>query len=435
MDTCAFSEGLARLYAEFAHSIRENDSDGVRNAYKALRNSGRPISEILDEAIRTIGISYEELEMHLLGAADSQLTPAFQAQEPSIFFQSRSPEPNINSDFSSFVNLGDEPSAEHLPWRVNSSLAKLRQLFGLLLGANFSGFYARLAAWAFVVGIIGLVVIAGLITVPMSSSSTKTAAADKLIAPTPMRPVPVATPPEDVAPPLASPARPVSVGNGPPAVKSEKSDPQIEAVAPTGAATKPDVDTSSASAQSVVALKAEALIGRAAEADPTPQPTATSAARPDPLSHGGNLTPPSSLVQNEVNVVQPRLAVAANLGAKEVSKETGVALNVPAPSRRSELAPRGTELTADPSLLLARGDALFRIGDVASARGFYERAAEKGNGQAALRLGESYDPSFLHHAHLPTVRADASAAVFWYRRARDLGVTEAQVLLRDVKGE
>jgi hypothetical protein len=37
--------------------------------------------------------------------------------------------------------------------------------------------------------------------------------------------------------------------------------------------------------------------------------------------------------------------------------------------------------------LLARGDALLRTGDIASARLFYDRAASAGQGQAALRLG------------------------------------------------
>jgi hypothetical protein len=86
--------------------------------------------------------------------------------------------------------------------------------------------------------------------------------------------------------------------------------------------------------------------------------------------------------------------------------------------------------TAETALLLARGDSLFGVGDVASARLFYERAADAGNGGAALRLGETFDPNFLKRAKLRAVQGDAAAAVFWYRRARELGIAEAEILLK-----
>jgi hypothetical protein len=80
--------------------------------------------------------------------------------------------------------------------------------------------------------------------------------------------------------------------------------------------------------------------------------------------------------------------------------------------------------------LLAHGDALFRKGDLAAARLFYERAADAGDGQAAIRLGETFDPVFLDHAQLRGARGDMGKALAWYRRARDLGAAEAEVLLR-----
>ena len=80
--------------------------------------------------------------------------------------------------------------------------------------------------------------------------------------------------------------------------------------------------------------------------------------------------------------------------------------------------------------LLARGDTLLSVGDVASARLFYERAADAGGGLAAIRLGETFDPLFLDRVHLSGVRGDPAAASFWYHRARDLGATDAEVLLK-----
>jgi len=88
---------------------------------------------------------------------------------------------------------------------------------------------------------------------------------------------------------------------------------------------------------------------------------------------------------------------------------------------------------AETAALLARGDSLFGVGDVSSARLFYERAADAGDGQAALRLGETYDPTFLERAKLRAVQGDAGAAIFWYRRASELGVAEAEILLKGIQ--
>ena len=85
---------------------------------------------------------------------------------------------------------------------------------------------------------------------------------------------------------------------------------------------------------------------------------------------------------------------------------------------------------ADTAALLARGDVLFSKGDVIAARAFYERAAYAGEGRAALRLGETFDPVFLDQARLRAARGDLSTALSWYRRARDLGVAEAEILLK-----
>jgi hypothetical protein len=84
---------------------------------------------------------------------------------------------------------------------------------------------------------------------------------------------------------------------------------------------------------------------------------------------------------------------------------------------------------------LARGDTLLSVGDVVSARLFYERAADAGGGVAAIRLGETFDPVFLDRVHLRGVRGDRNAALFWYHRARDLGVAEAELLLKPLEAK
>ena len=56
-----------------------------------------------------------------------------------------------------------------------------------------------------------------------------------------------------------------------------------------------------------------------------------------------------------------------------------------------------------------------------------------GNAMAALSLGESYDSRFLAAAGLIGVHGDQALATTWYRRARELGVSEADVLLKSTE--
>lgn len=83
--------------------------------------------------------------------------------------------------------------------------------------------------------------------------------------------------------------------------------------------------------------------------------------------------------------------------------------------------------------LLARGDEFLRSGDIASARLFYERAADAGDGQAALRMGATFDPTFLASAGLRNLRGDPAKARLWYHRALGLGASEAQPHLNNLE--
>jgi hypothetical protein len=76
-----------------------------------------------------------------------------------------------------------------------------------------------------------------------------------------------------------------------------------------------------------------------------------------------------------------------------------------------------TEIAA----LVTRGDRFLSAGDIASARLFYERAADAGDGSAALRLGATFDPGFLGRAGVRGTTGDPAQASSWYNRARDLG--------------
>ena len=165
-----------------------------------------------------------------------------------------------------------------------------------------------------------------------------------------------------------------------------------------------------------------------------------------PAQSGGN----GSLAPEQVSVSPPAVVASspetappaapalaetappADPTAAPASAETGrqaVPAAVTADKVRAPLPLPAEEITA----LLTRGDAFVRTRDIASARLFYERAADAGNGRAALRMGESFDRAFLDSIGIYRMIGDRQLALSWYRRARDLGDTEAAQLLHKLE--
>jgi len=108
------------------------------------------------------------------------------------------------------------------------------------------------------------------------------------------------------------------------------------------------------------------------------------------------------------------------------AQTAGSAPGSSAPSSAPEGSTRFTAVQI--AELLVRGDSFLHAGDVASARLFYERAADAGDWQAAIRMGATFDPAFLGRASVRTV-GDPTTAQSWYRHAIDLGApkTDRQV--------
>jgi hypothetical protein len=100
------------------------------------------------------------------------------------------------------------------------------------------------------------------------------------------------------------------------------------------------------------------------------------------------------------------------------------------------IGPDGRRLSdTEISALIRRGDSLFGLGDIASARLVYERAARGGSGQAALRLGGTFDSSFLLRAGFSGIRGDVALASRWYRVALELGAGDAEALLQSLQNK
>jgi hypothetical protein len=146
----------------------------------------------------------------------------------------------------------------------------------------------------------------------------------------------------------------------------------------------------------------------------------------------------AALSRLDINAVKSaESALAPRVDQLEVTLSRLQELSVARPPNALDPPPsaRPHHSAEEIAALLGRGDAALKTGDVTSARLFYEYAADAGNGQAALRMGATFDPAFLGSAVLGGVRGDPGEARRWYRRARDLGETEAAQRLRSLEAK
>ena len=148
-----------------------------------------------------------------------------------------------------------------------------------------------------------------------------------------------------------------------------------------------------------VALPAPALAHRSmAHEDVTPE----------------NASPSESSVSAVSEVIGSAAGAASSTGAPAVGSMANEATlarlaTVSPPERASSLPVATTPATppASPTTateiaeLLTRGDSFVVIGDIASARVFYQRAASAGDGRTALRMGTTFDPAFLRRLGCP----------------------------------
>ena len=87
----------------------------------------------------------------------------------------------------------------------------------------------------------------------------------------------------------------------------------------------------------------------------------------------------------------------------------------------SVLMPDADEIAA----LVKRGKDFVTNGDLVSARLLLQRAAEAGSAEAALALGETFDPLVFQRLHVIGIEPDAASAQKWYQRAAELGSAAA----------
>jgi TPR repeat protein len=104
----------------------------------------------------------------------------------------------------------------------------------------------------------------------------------------------------------------------------------------------------------------------------------------------------------------------------------------PAPALSPTTSPAAASDRDEIAALLARARTYLAAGDVAAARLVLRRAAERDDPQAALALGGTYDPIVLKRLGIVNFQADPGQAKDWYRRAAQLGSTDASLRLEQL---
>ena len=154
-------------------------------------------------------------------------------------------------------------------------------------------------------------------------------------------------------------------------------------------------------------------------------PAAALTPTPEPLKPQTTPAVPAPAPLRPEQMPQPSASVAPPAAEPQAPPPSVQSPSVQSPAGQ-QLSP--TEIAA----LVARGDAFLSAADIASARLFYERAANAGDSAAALRLGATFDPDFLGRVGVRGNPGDPAQAASWYRRARDLGDAAAAERLRNL---
>ncbi len=207
------------------------------------------------------------------------------------------------------------------------------------------------------------------------------------------------------APPVsASPGANAANAVSSPTAGQEMTDQPVRAPGPaaaTSATTAPPTETDAASASAVPAT-----------GPPSRTPVPTSA-------------PPSTDTEPQTG----RTAAANPTAPASQARQSSSGANSTSAPAQAALKPAvlPPEILAE---LLRRGDAMLAIGDIASARLLYAKAAESGDPRAETQLGKTYDSLFLAQVGALGLATDPITAAKWYHKAAASGDTEALERLR-----
>jgi hypothetical protein len=157
------------------------------------------------------------------------------------------------------------------------------------------------------------------------------------------------------------------------------------------------------------------------------KPGATAPSVPAPeVASTGNEPMPTQAANGGGKVESP--VAASHLGAAAPVASGPV----PGPALATASA---TQLGSDEiAMLVTRGKDFLKVGDLASARLLFQRAATAGNAEAAFVLGTTFDPLFIRRMGVVGMEPDLARAREWYKRAAALGSVDASQQLATLQG-
>jgi hypothetical protein len=173
------------------------------------------------------------------------------------------------------------------------------------------------------------------------------------------------------------------------------------------------------------------------------EPAAASADDNPPHTQGGHSQAVIELPPAQPAAVPP--PVEPPVAAAPVPEKPAAVEKPAEPPAKPAKLPKLASLNADPVMapgkpepapaaepsgvdddLIARGDELLSLGDIVAARQLYEFAFDRGQMQAAVALGRTYDPVTFERLKVRGLSPNPQAALEWYKKAEKAGVKGAQ---------
>jgi hypothetical protein len=137
--------------------------------------------------------------------------------------------------------------------------------------------------------------------------------------------------------------------------------------------------------------------------------------------------PPATTASNQPAAPGPQVLTAAPRTVDPAEKPVDrVVRPVPKPAPSANRAPAPARpASQEEETMMRRANALLDRKDVMSARLVLEHLANNGSARAAFTMGKTYDPAYLRTLDVAGLIPDIDKAREWYRRAADLGDSEA----------
>jgi hypothetical protein len=134
-----------------------------------------------------------------------------------------------------------------------------------------------------------------------------------------------------------------------------------------------------------------------------------------------NATPTAPIAPLPGTIASTKPKAAASPRSEQVA-----AIPVEPEKPAAQPSPRRSVSAAEEEYEMQRARELIENADIAAARLIYEAMAFKGSAQAAFAMGQTFDPEFLRNFTVGGLKPDLARAKTWYKKAAELGSSEAQ---------